>query len=82
MEDNCFYNSKSLAEQTLEAHSTPCPTKPVVVCTDGKIYPTNPSNGYIGRLPDDVTGCLGCGSTEHRFRRCPRSNKKNLREIC
>jgi len=81
LEANCYYQNNSLAEQTLEAHSTPCPDKLLVKGTDGKMYPKNPSNGYISRFPDDFTGCLGCGSTEHRFRVCPRSNEKDLREI-
>ena len=70
-----------MAEETLEAHSTPRPDKLLVKGTDGKMYPKNPSNGYISRFPDDFTGCLGCGSTEHRFRRCPHSNEKDLSEF-
>ena len=81
MEANCYYQNNSLAEETLEAHSTPRLDKPLVKGTDGNIYPKNPSNGYISRFPDDFTGCLGCGSTEHRFRRCPRCNEKDLREL-
>ena len=78
MEDNCFYNNIFLVLRTLEAHSITHPAKPLVTGTDGKVYPTNPSNGFISRFPDDFTGCLGWGSTEHRFRGCPRSNEKKL----
>ena len=80
-EGNCYYQNNSLAEKTLEAHSTPRPDKPQVKGTDGKIYPKNPSNRYISRFPDDLTGCLGCGSTEHRFRGCPRSNEKTYANL-
>ena len=58
MEANCYYQNDSLAEQTLEAHSTPRPDKPLVKGTDGKMYPKNPSNGYISHFPDDFTRCL------------------------
>ena len=81
MEAICYYQNNSLAEQTLDAHSTPRPDKPLVKGTDGNMYPKNPSNGYIRRFPDDYTGCLGCESTEHRFRGFPHSNEKNLREL-
>ena len=70
-----------MAEQTLEANYTNRTDKPLLASTDGKIHPKNPSNGYISRFPDEVTGCLGCGSTEHRFRGCPRSNEKGLKEL-
>ena len=81
MEANCHYQNNSLAEQTLAAQSTPRPDKPLVKGTDGRMYPKNPFNGYISRFPDEFTRCLGCGSTEHRFRECPRSTDKDLREI-
>ena len=80
MESNCLY-SNSLAEQTLEENYTTRTDKPLVAGTDRKMYPKNPSNGYISRFPDDLTGCLGCGLTEHRFRGCPRSNEKDLRDF-
>ena len=82
MEANCYYQNNSLAEQTLAAHSTPRPDRQYVKGTAGKMYPLNPSNGYISRFVEDFTGCLGCGSPQHRFRGCPQSADKDLREIC
>ena len=78
MESNCL-NSNSLAEQSLEANDTTRTDKPLLAGNDGKVYHKNPSNGYISRFPDDFNGCLGCGSTEHRYRWYPRSNEKDLK---
>ena len=80
MESNCLY-SNSLAEQTLEENYTTRTDKPLVAGTDRKMYPKNPSNGYISRLPDDFTECLGCDFTEHRFCGCSRRNEKDLKEF-
>ena len=81
--DANFLYSNSLVEQTLEGHSD-TPTRadrPLVAGTDGKMYLWNPTNGYISRFPDDFTGCLGCGSPDHCFRSCPRSNENFLKDI-
>ena len=81
MEANCHYQNNSLAEQTLAAHFTPRPDRPLVKGSDGKMYPLNPSNGYISRFAEDFTGYIGCGSPTHQFRGCPQSTDKDLREI-
>ena len=36
---------------------------PLVEQDDGKIYPTNPTNGYISQWVDGFRGRLACGST-------------------
>ena len=74
---NCLYGNY-LAEPTLKGHSD-TPTRddiPLVTETDGKIYPKNPTNGYISRFPDEFTGYLDCGSPDYRFRSCPRNSEK------
>ena len=47
---------------------------------DGRLYPKNPMNDYISQYADGFNGCLGCGSTDHRFRECTRRNNKVVRE--
>ena len=79
------YTSNSQAETTITRHSdrtssidTP---RPMVVKQDGKSYPTNPSNGYVSKYPDSFFGCLGCGSTDHQFRKCKDNRNHDVRKV-
>ena len=36
---------------------------------------------YNSRYSSGFVGCLGCGSTDHRFRQCPRNNERDIRDI-
>ena len=73
-----FQFCNSQAETTITQHSNNSPffvlTKPLVVKGDGKIYPRNPTNGYVSKVSDGLFGCLGCGSSLNIFQEC-----KNLR---
>ena len=79
------YSSNSQAETTITRHSELPPLidtpKPMVVKQDGKSYPQNPSNGYVSKYPDGFFGCLGYGSSTHRFRKCKDHSDPAVRKV-
>ena len=79
------YFSNSQAETTIIQHSNTSPSldfsKPLVVKGDGKIYPCNPTNGYISKFTDSLFSCLGCGSDSRVFRECKSQHDNAIHKV-
>ena len=53
----------------------------MVVKQDGESCLQNPSNGYVSKYLDDFFGCLGYGSSMHRFRQCKDHSDPVVRKV-
>jgi len=56
----------SAAEQTITQHITPeakQSERPLTTRNNDKVYPTNPTNGYISKWEDGFQGFWACGAS-------------------
>ena len=74
----------SLAETAIREHhllGIPCQdNRTLVKDNDGKFYPKNPINSYVGRFADGLYRYLGCGSVDHLFRACLDKASKDMKQ--
>ena len=78
-----FFNSQ--AETTITHHSNTSPSlnlsKPLVVKRDDKIYPRNPTNGYVTNFYDGFLVVLVVLLLSNIFRECKDHRDKAVRSV-
>ena len=55
--------------------------RPLVKGNDGKFYPKNSNNNYVGRFADGFRGCIGYGFVDALFRAYPDKANKDMKQI-